>query len=520
MIPSSSSQHQQHQQQQQQQQHHSINSRESDYTIPESQSLLSRSHSMPYLNSRASATFIHPDSQHQRHLSQTHLSPLEPSTHQGSMSPTETAILSQNGTPSSMISSISTTVDNTSNSLTTGLAPLPSSTGYNTFPPRGWTGARRGSAPALGQYQRMRLSSLLETCDEQQNGEAINEDEASSSSSSSSGIVGLSESSVSLNEHAINGHRRVREEGTPPLTPSESASRLPSIKYLLNGESQATDSSWLPSSPESDFSGHPSSLPYVYPSMTNVMDRSPVMQTQCSPSYMADSYAPRHCIATSPLRLVRSLTRPASSPALSLVAGSTPTNAMRRNSTVSTISGTPMYRSAGTGGISPSSAHVCPICQRRFNRAEHVRRHQRVHTQERPYSCSWAGCTRHFARRDNLAQHERTHERRAERRRQKALSRGEKVFTNHAPMRRMPLASDSLAYAELPHSFDTFTISEYPHDGSSTGGHVVLANHANNEVNSPHDYTSRPAVSPSSMSMSLGNSSTTAAGFASTRVLV
>ncbi|RKP27313.1 hypothetical protein SYNPS1DRAFT_9871, partial [Syncephalis pseudoplumigaleata] len=56
------------------------------------------------------------------------------------------------------------------------------------------------------------------------------------------------------------------------------------------------------------------------------------------------------------------------------------------------------------GGISPSSAHVCPICQRRFNRAEHVRRHQRVHTQERPYSCSWAGCTRQFARRDNLAQ--------------------------------------------------------------------------------------------------------------------
>ena len=54
--------------------------------------------------------------------------------------------------------------------------------------------------------------------------------------------------------------------------------------------------------------------------------------------------------------------------------------------------------------------HNCPIvgCMRKFKRLEHLKRHVRTHTQERPYSCDH--CDKTFSRSDNLAQHRRTHE--------------------------------------------------------------------------------------------------------------
>ncbi|KAG8631165.1 hypothetical protein KVT40_000305 [Elsinoe batatas] len=69
-------------------------------------------------------------------------------------------------------------------------------------------------------------------------------------------------------------------------------------------------------------------------------------------------------------------------------------------------------RSATLQELGPYSqkSHSCPIpmCGRLFKRLEHLKRHVRTHTQERPYVCSL--CSKAFSRSDNLAQHRRTHE--------------------------------------------------------------------------------------------------------------
>lgn len=52
----------------------------------------------------------------------------------------------------------------------------------------------------------------------------------------------------------------------------------------------------------------------------------------------------------------------------------------------------------------PYKSHSCPIpsCGRLFKRLEHLKRHVRTHTQERPYVCNH--CNKAFSRSDNLAQ--------------------------------------------------------------------------------------------------------------------
>lgn len=69
---------------------------------------------------------------------------------------------------------------------------------------------------------------------------------------------------------------------------------------------------------------------------------------------------------------------------------------------------------AADGGASAAGddkLHACDQagCGKKFKRFEHLRRHERTHTQDRPYGCEFAGCGRWFSRSDNLTQHKKTH---------------------------------------------------------------------------------------------------------------
>ena len=52
-------------------------------------------------------------------------------------------------------------------------------------------------------------------------------------------------------------------------------------------------------------------------------------------------------------------------------------------------------------------SHVCEICDRRFKRLEHLRRHNKSHTGERVFRCEVTGCGKWFGRSDNLMAHRR-----------------------------------------------------------------------------------------------------------------
>ncbi|KAJ3128510.1 hypothetical protein HK098_004140 [Nowakowskiella sp. JEL0407] len=59
----------------------------------------------------------------------------------------------------------------------------------------------------------------------------------------------------------------------------------------------------------------------------------------------------------------------------------------------------------------PKKSRVCKICNREFKRLEHLIRHERIHTGERPFKCDFVNCPKRFSRADNMLAHRKTHER-------------------------------------------------------------------------------------------------------------
>ncbi|KAI8136753.1 hypothetical protein BJV82DRAFT_638381 [Fennellomyces sp. T-0311] len=62
-------------------------------------------------------------------------------------------------------------------------------------------------------------------------------------------------------------------------------------------------------------------------------------------------------------------------------------------------------------------------CDMVFTRSEHLARHERKHTGEKPFKCIVPGCERMFSRFDNMMQHTHTHERQQQRRRSMVSTR-------------------------------------------------------------------------------------------------
>lgn len=53
----------------------------------------------------------------------------------------------------------------------------------------------------------------------------------------------------------------------------------------------------------------------------------------------------------------------------------------------------------------PKKKHKCPLCLARFQRPEHVKRHLKSHSTDKPFQCDWPNCGRRFNRKDNLKAH-------------------------------------------------------------------------------------------------------------------